>query len=259
MENFDKNLYVDVYELRQKLYEQMYTFFLSNKVNTETAGYKSQNFQAFLFLVKSGLNCTSSGLNENSSKLNCTLTIKLPIHVRYHSPKIPLGDAYNESSLTLVAVSSDENSTELFEQNEFDSSNDENDEDRALTSGETNGYFRFSIRKPRLFFTPNCSFNRVVSQQPVANVKPGGKKSSSSASTTTVKPSRPIVEYDLPCRKNKSIRNDYLFMFGDDLNATNFSSVFILNKYSSVCKWREYKFEQVDLLYFQENSSLWIS
>lgn len=245
LESFDKNLYVDVYELRQKIYEQMYTFFLSNKVNTETAGYKSQNFQAFLYLARSGLNCSGND-NEKpssiaqSSRLNCTLTIKLPIHVRYHTPKIPLGDscdACNESSLSLEEVSSsEENRTELDVSNSDES---------AAVSGETNGYFRFSIRKPRLFFSADCM---LINTSPKPTTKSASNRKPTSTTAQVTQPQLPL-ELDLPCRKNKSIRNDYLFLVGDPQlntsNSNNMSAEAIAKKYSSVCKWFEYKFDQV--------------
>jgi len=209
----------------------MFTFYLSNKVNTETAGYKSQNFQAFIYLAKSNqlLNC-SHGDGDSTKIINCTLTIKLPIHVRYHSPKIPLGDACNESSLSLVSVAADpgdQNRTEQVNKNEDES---------AAVSGETNGYFRFNIRKPRLLFTSNCSFHvKQSTNKPPSKIMPVN--------------STKFVEFDLPCQKNKSVRNDYLFALSDEINATNRSAESIAKKYSSVCKWREYKFEKVSSFY----------
>lgn len=270
LESFDKNLYVDVYELRQKIYDRMFTFYLSNKVNTETAGYKSQNFQAFVYLAKSKelLNCSrhESDKTITSTRLaavNCTLTIKLPIHVRYHSPKIPLGDACNESSLSLVAVSAPEDEKNRTELNQGDNGGHGESDESAAVSGETNGYFRFNIRKPRLFFTPMCSFSTTTnddmessSQQQRTTAKIGGvggrPKTTSSNRAATKSGNQEslavVVELDLPCQKNKSVRNDYLFAVafsGDEMNATNKSAEWIANKYSSVCKWREYRFEKV--------------
>ena len=66
-----------------KNYEKMFTFFLSNKVNTETAEYKSRSFKLFMYINKSIIKCNQ----EDARRLKkCKMTIKLPIHLRYHAP-----------------------------------------------------------------------------------------------------------------------------------------------------------------------------
>lgn len=59
VESFKTNVYVDNYELNSKSYDQMFTFLLSNKVNTETAAYKARNFNLFLFINRNAVKCYS--------------------------------------------------------------------------------------------------------------------------------------------------------------------------------------------------------
>ena len=114
VESFEASLYVDVYELRQTNYKRMFKFLLSNKVNTETAEYKSQKFQMYTYLNKTNtINCNMTideylEMNEidlgNASSVEasgianfermlanrdskiCLISFKLPVHARYHSP-----------------------------------------------------------------------------------------------------------------------------------------------------------------------------
>ena len=86
VENFDTNAYVDVYELKMKNYEQNYTFLLSNKVNTETAEYRSLKFKLFIYINRQIINCFETRNESNSSQFSCRIFLKLPIHVRYHAP-----------------------------------------------------------------------------------------------------------------------------------------------------------------------------
>jgi hypothetical protein len=83
-ESFDSSFYVDVNELKMKKYEQMYTFYLSNKVNTETAEYNSRNFKLFIYINNNIINCQE--LSQKSKIKKCKILIKLPIHLRYHAP-----------------------------------------------------------------------------------------------------------------------------------------------------------------------------
>lgn len=91
----------------------MYSVYLSNKVNTETAEYRSRRFQVFLYLNNSTLKCQPQ--NEG----NCSMIIKMPIHIRYHAPLM-------------------ENISESLN----DSLKD--------TNQEYQQYFNFSLKKPRL-------------------------------------------------------------------------------------------------------------
>ena len=128
---FETSLYVDVYELRQEIYKYMYRFLLSNKVNTETAEYRSQRFQLYTYLNKTNtltcnltienfltltnlLNKSSSeyaklkGISErmgsileklhnNKSKRICLISYKLPVHARYHASSVYATEYYNVS------------------------------------------------------------------------------------------------------------------------------------------------------------------
>ena len=123
VESFEASLYVDVYELRQTSYKRMFKFLLSNKVNTETAEYKSQKFQMYTYLNKTNtFNCNMTideylETNEidlgNSSSVQasgianfdrllanrdskiCLISFKLPVHARYHSPSSNGTQYYN--------------------------------------------------------------------------------------------------------------------------------------------------------------------
>ena len=225
------------------MYEKMYTFFLSNKVNTETAGYKSQNFQTLLYLNKSEeqLICGEEESIYNMttikksgpSKLNCKLIIKLPIHVRYHSPK---SSQYDNRSSSAAAASTwsqvealDEATVhDLVENGTIHEDENDDDHDSIDHEGETNEYFRFRIRKPRLFFSENCTANTKITKQ-----------------LGTKKKAEKIDSIELPCFKNKSLRNDYLFLVPDDLNVSNVTSEWLVTKYKSACKWRLFRFDQV--------------
>lgn len=89
IENFEKNVYVDAYELKLKKHQYMYNFYLSNKVNSETAEYKSQEFDLFIYINNKIINCNSS--EETSVKANsiveysCKILVKVPIHLRYQT------------------------------------------------------------------------------------------------------------------------------------------------------------------------------
>lgn len=106
IESFESNVYVDSYELKSKNYDKFYSFILSNKVNTESAEYKSQSFKLYLYVNRNVIKCYPSNIKnfkqmffERQSPLNlskeispndlnyfCTIFIRLPIHVRYHEP-----------------------------------------------------------------------------------------------------------------------------------------------------------------------------
>lgn len=120
MENFDQHVYVDVYELRQQMYENMYSFYLSNRVNIETIEYRSTKFQLFLILNNERLTCNERSeldvANGEKYKYRCSLTIRVPIHVRYHAP--------------------------------FESSSNE--------TKSTNEFYKFSLNTSRIFAT-SCS------------------------------------------------------------------------------------------------------
>lgn len=124
IQHFESSVYVDVYELKLKNFEKMYSFFLSNKVNTETAEYKSRHFQMFIYINNSIIDCdyATNDSSTNLSEYICRFTIKIPLHVRYH--------AVSKSAAASKLISIDENSTDE--------------------------YFNFTIKRPRLFIT-NCS------------------------------------------------------------------------------------------------------
>jgi len=108
VENFETNVYVDNYELKAKNYDRMFTFLLSNRVNTETAAYKSRNFNLFLFINRNIVKCysqkndsdfleivnnqTSFNISDEEQadhaqlKTFCRIFIRIPIHVRYNEP-----------------------------------------------------------------------------------------------------------------------------------------------------------------------------
>lgn len=195
VENFDKHVYVDVYELRQKIYEQMYSFYLSNKVNTETAEYRSRKFQLFLFLNNDRLTCNERSVwdmtNETTTsqkyKYRCRFTIRVPIHVRYHAP-------LEYSSNTSI-------SNITFENN--------SDEEES-----TNEYYKFVLKRPRIFVT-SCTFKMA--------------------------PKQINFDVELPCEKNKTLRNDYLFYL-ENKKTPNAS---LLKDYQKLCNWEQVKFSQV--------------
>ncbi len=83
-ESFGSSFYVDANELKMKKYEQMYTFFLSNKVNTETAEYKSRDFKLFIYINDNIIDCQQ--ISQHNKIKICKILIKLPIHLRYHAP-----------------------------------------------------------------------------------------------------------------------------------------------------------------------------
>jgi hypothetical protein len=161
VESFGTSVYVDAYELRQNVYLQMYKFILSNKVNTETAEYKSQRFKLYLYINKKIMNCglTASSSSSSTFVLNSTATvsfnvasgaqaannntaltgnkktegkycrifIKLPIHMRYHAP------------------SSDDNQHQQQQQKQ----QQQQQQQHAM-------YFNWTQRRPRLYVT-NCT------------------------------------------------------------------------------------------------------
>ena len=93
-EHFDRSIYVDVNELKMNSYDQMYKFYLSNKVNTETAEYKSRSFKIFIYVNTSVITCDHF---ENSKRVKtCKILIKLPIHLRYHAPNTSSQQKSNE-------------------------------------------------------------------------------------------------------------------------------------------------------------------
>ena len=95
VENFDTNAYVDVYELKLKNYEKMYTFLLSNKVNTESVGYRSLKFKLFIYINRDIISCQEANQTTNSSANPfCRIFLKLPIHVRYQSPTSDVENQY---------------------------------------------------------------------------------------------------------------------------------------------------------------------
>lgn len=220
LENFDKNIYVDVYELKQKMYEQTFTFYLSNKVNTETAGYKSQRFQLFMYIATNRFNCSTDDHYQLSNDtlvpkstflFNCHLNIRVPIHVRYHSSKVS------------TQSPTDENENEL------------NGTDQESTSSE---YVQFTLKKPRIFVNANCSTPAVIpAAQPT--------KSNVYKKPIIATPVPQVIEIELPCEKNKKLRNDYLFFVNEDAKNKSNRTELLMNKFKSVCKWKETKFEYV--------------
>lgn len=78
-QHFNSNFYVDEFELKQSIYKQLFSFFLSEKVNTESIEYRSEQFMLFLFINKSLISC------DDLSK-KCMVNFSYPFHLRYHAP-----------------------------------------------------------------------------------------------------------------------------------------------------------------------------
>ncbi len=126
-ENFDSNFYVDSYELKSEVYERSFSFILSNKVNTESAGYRARPFNLFLYLNRKIVEChESTELNfkniaemylisdtENLKRF-CRIFYRLPIHARYQSP-VSAGDyvSFNLRPPNLFATNCTATKTQL--------------------------------------------------------------------------------------------------------------------------------------------------
>jgi hypothetical protein len=97
IEKFEKNVYVDAYELKLKKYQYMFTFYLSNKVNSETAEYKSQDFELFIYINNKIISCNiyEETNSKNITEYSCKILIKVPIHLRYQTVSRIEGAYYN--------------------------------------------------------------------------------------------------------------------------------------------------------------------
>lgn len=110
IQKFNSNFYVDEFELKQNIYNQLFLFFLSQKVNTESIEYRSEPFMLFLLIKKCLLLC-----NESSNL--CNISFSYPFHLRYHAPS----DNYLYQRFKIVSprfLVSD-CSQDLKDQNEF--------------------------------------------------------------------------------------------------------------------------------------------
>ena len=225
VESFDTNAYVDSNELKLKTYENMYTFFLSNKVNTETAEYKSKEFKLFIYINNKIINCNTLPpiRNTNSTAsidLACKLSIKLPIHIRYHAPQ-----------------STDTNET-------------------STKNGSTNEYFYFELRRPRLFV-----YNCTAHSNP--RYKADGSKENffeSNGDEEEIDYKYINNTLELPCEKNLTHKNDYLIYISNFYNGSNLDheALHIPTFSEKLCLWNELKYEQVKQfieIFFYKNVS----
>ncbi len=129
IENFEKNVYVDAYELRLKKHQYMYSFYLSNKVNSETAEYKSQEFDLFIYIKNRIINCNSSeeiNLNNNVKEYSCKMLVKVPIHLRYQTISRTEGPYYNFTIKKPRFFWRDYNASSLDEKNNFENNQNSN-------------------------------------------------------------------------------------------------------------------------------------
>lgn len=81
VQDFGSNFYVDEFELKQSIYMRLFSFFLSDKVNTESIEYRSEPFMLFMIINKNLFSC-----DEISKK--CNVSFSYPFHLRYHAPSI---------------------------------------------------------------------------------------------------------------------------------------------------------------------------
>lgn len=216
VENFDTNAYVDANELKLKTYENMYNFFLSNKVNTETAEYKSKEFKLFLYINNKIINCNTlppirNNNSNNSIDLACKLSIKLPIHIRYHAPQ-------------------------------------SNDNDTNTTNGTTNEYFYFELKRPRLFVY-NCTAHSNPRYKDVGKTENSNEKFFESTDEDDLDYKYINNTLVVPCEKNLTHKNDYLIYVNNFYNNSNNDHQGHHNYYptftETLCLWNEIKYDQV--------------
>lgn len=84
IEQFETSVYVDRHEIKQDFYKSFYQAIFSNKVNTETADYRSQPFKLLLYLNNDKIQCDF--VETNKTNYVCKISIELPVHARYKKP-----------------------------------------------------------------------------------------------------------------------------------------------------------------------------
>lgn len=228
IENFNTDAYVDVYELKMKNYEKMYKFFLSNKVNTETAGYKSQEFQLFIYINNSIIKCneTSSAQQKGYS---CKMEIKVPIHLRYNLPSLLKQERENCSN----------NNEQL--------------------------YYNFTLRRPRIYVN-NCLAHLKQtnvehtdeSSLSAINQTQTEKPSNHDENYKIYRNQSRVLE--LPCERNTKSKTDYLIYLTNynknKVNVNDSSSNETNTKLNEslksnsveMCTWNELSYRQVCFL-----------
>jgi len=221
IENFNTDAYVDVYELKMKNYEKMYKFFLSNKVNTETAGYKSQEFQLFIYINNNIIKCNETTTSAQQKGYLCKMEIKVPIHLRYNLP-----------------ASSRENSSNTNEKL----------------------YYNFTLRRPRIYVN-NCQAHlkqttvELEERADESSLSPMNRNQNQDENYKMYRNQSRVLE--LPCERNTNSKTDYLIYltnynknkvsvndsFANETNAKLGKSLI----YNSVemCTWNELSYKQV--------------
>jgi hypothetical protein len=229
IENFNTDAYVDVYELKMKNYEKMYKFFLSNKVNTETAGYKSQEFQLFIYVNNNIIRCNATTSAQQKAYI-CKMQIKLPIHLRYNLP-----------SLSNLQKGNCSNKNEQF-------------------------YYNFTLRRPRIYVN-NCLAH--LKQSNVKSEDSGADESSSNLlekqslshdeSYKMYRNQSRVLE--LPCERNTKSKTDYLIYltnYNKNKVSTNDSSSnetntrlgeSIRSNSVEMCTWNEISYKEVFFIF----------
>jgi hypothetical protein len=211
-ESFDASLYVDINELKQKQYEQSYRVYLSNKVNTETAEYKSRSFKLFIYINQSLANCNR--LKENTRE-TCEISIKLPIHLRYHGAKTSSSGHMNKSTLEHIEI---------------------------------------TLKKPKVF-VDKCSAHFLLNQnQEKKNSESDRNYYSEQSDLEDLNYNYLNQTIELPCEKNASANNDYLIYisnFNRKSGALQYQlkkiQIDYMNFFEKICQWNEITFSQMFL------------
>ena len=229
IENFNTDAYVDVYELKMKNYEKMYKFFLSNKVNTETAGYKSQEFQLFIYINNNIIKCNET-TSAQQKRYVCKMEIKLPIHLRYNLPSLLKQELENSSNSSL-------NSNEQL-------------------------YYNFKLRRPRIYVN-NClahlkQTNVELEEHADDSLNQNQNEKSSSNHDENYKIYRNQSRVlELPCERNTKSKTDYLIYLTNynknkvsvndsASNETNTKlNKSLISNSVEMCTWNELSYKQV--------------
>lgn len=114
---------MDVHEIKQKQYNSQYSFILSNRVNTETAEYKSLPFKLYLYIKNDLIKCDFIDVNKTADYV-CKFSILLPIHARYRQPTEQLNNTGNYFNFTLYRPKLFTRNLNDFETNDLNYLND---------------------------------------------------------------------------------------------------------------------------------------
>ena len=272
VETFEANTYVDVYELKLAKYARMYTFYMSNKVSTETAGYKSQRFQLFIYIHSDIIHCspirsphnsstrassassTSATANattvkrsssSSSKRYDCTMRIQVPIHVRYQAPS----STSKYVNFTLKTPGLYAHNCSIAQSAVERSGGDARGDERDLTPPQPTMIVSLGTATPR----DNAIVAEAASHENEHNERPLATESSSSA-TSQVGPLDLPDTLELPCTKNTSTNNDYLIYLINyaanrnkpemkDINTNSYLYYLVFN--ATLCNWSRLSFSRV--------------